>query len=170
MCRYSDNTLFTRFRIERKFNWIDPYAPNESVLGRGLGRHILLIGGTLGITALGLGVWAFQNNVLATNGAPAWNTMVFMMLTMAQMGHALGLRSHTKSLFRMNLFENRILIGAVISTLVLQLLAIYLPFFNTVFGTNPLTLTQLGICLVLSTVVFWVVELEKLLMRREILK
>ncbi len=148
----------------------DPYAPNESVLGRGLGRHILLIGGTLGITALGLGVWAFQNNVLATNGAPAWNTMVFMMLTMAQMGHALGLRSHTKSLFRMNLFENRILIGAVISTLVLQLLAIYLTFFNTVFGTNPLTLTQLGICLVLSTVVFWVVELEKLLMRREILK
>lgn len=148
----------------------DPYAPNESVLGRGLGRHILLIGSTLGLSALGLGIWAFQNDVLAANGAPAWNTMVFMMLTMAQMGHALGLRSHTKSLFNMNPFGNRILIGAVMSTLVLQLLAIYLPFFNNVFGTNPLTLSQLGICLVLSTVVFWVVEFEKLLMRRDILK
>ncbi|GAB5490955.1 MAG: cation-translocating P-type ATPase [Phototrophicaceae bacterium] len=148
----------------------DPYAPNESVLGRGLGRHIFLIGSTLGLAALGLGVWAFQNEILAANGAPAWNTMVFMMLTMAQMGHALGLRSHTKSLFSMNFFENRILLGAVVSTLILQLLAIYLPFFNNVFGTNPLTLNQLGICLALSTIVFWVVELEKLLMRREILK
>lgn len=148
----------------------DPYAPNESVLGRGLGRHILLIGSTLGLTALGLGVWAFQNDILAANGVPAWKTMIFMMLTMAQMGHALGLRSHTKSLFSMNLLGNRILIGAVISTLILQLLAIYHPFFNNVFGTNPLTLTQLGICLALSTIVFWVVEFEKLLMRRQILK
>ncbi|MGJ3239543.1 MAG: cation-translocating P-type ATPase [Anaerolineae bacterium] len=146
-----------------------PYAPNESVLGRGLGRHILLIGGVLGMLALGLGVWAFQNNILAANGAPAWNTMVFMTLTLAQMGHALGLRSHTKSLFKMNPFGNRILIGAVLSTLVLQMMAIYLPFFNNIFGTNPLTLSQLGICLALSTVVFWVVEFEKLLMRRGIL-
>lgn len=146
-----------------------PYAPNESVLGRGLGRHILLIGGTLGALALGLAVWAFQNDILAANGMPAWNTMVFMTLTMAQMGHALGLRSHTKSLFSMNLFSNKILIGAVVSTLILQLLAIYLPFFNNVFGTNPLTMGQLALCLVLSTVVFIVVEFEKLLMRRGIL-
>jgi Ca2+-transporting ATPase len=146
-----------------------PYAPNESVLGRGLGRHIVLIGGTLGILALALGVWAFKTNVLAANGQPAWNTMVFMTLTLAQMGHALGLRSHSKSLFRMNPFSNRILIGAVVSTLILQLLAIYLPFFNNVFATNPLTLAQLGICLALSTVVFWVVELEKLLVRHGIL-
>ncbi|MEM9955002.1 MAG: cation-translocating P-type ATPase [Chloroflexota bacterium] len=147
-----------------------PYAPNESILGRGLGRHILLIGGTLGITALALGIWAFQNEILAANGELAWNTMVFMMLTLAQMGHALGLRSHSKSLFSMNPFSNRILIGAVISTLILQLMAIYLPFFNNLFGTNPLTLAQLGICLALSTVVFWVVELEKLLIRRGVLK
>ncbi len=146
-----------------------PYAPNESVLGRGLGRHILLIGGTLGILALGLAIWAFQGNILAANGAPAWNTMVFMTLTMAQMGHALGLRSHTKSLFSMNPFSNRILVAAVVSTLILQLLAIYLPFFNDVFGTNPLTIGQLALCMVLSTVVFVVVEIEKFLMRRGVL-
>lgn len=146
-----------------------PYAPDESILGRGLGRHILLIGSTLGLMALGLAVWAFQNNILAANGAPAWNTMVFMTLTLAQMGHALGLRSHTKSLFSMNPFSNRILMGAIVSTFVLQLLAIYTPFFNNLFGTNPLTLWQLGLCLALSTVVFIVVEIEKLLMRRGIL-
>lgn len=147
-----------------------PYAPNESILGRGLGRHILLIGGTLGIMSLALGYWAWSTGLEAANGAPAWNTMVFMLLTMAQMGHALGLRSHTRSLFTMNPFGNPILLGAVVLTLVLQLAAVYLPFFNELFGTNPLTLGQLLLCLVLSTVVFWVVELEKLLMRRGIFR
>lgn len=143
-----------------------PYDPNESILGHGLGRHILLIGGTLGVFALGLGVWAFNAGLQAANGMPAWNTMVFMMLTIAQMGHALGLRSHTESIFRMNFFSNKLLLGAIASTLVLQLIAIYLPFFNNLFGTNPLTLSQLLICFVLSTVVFWIVELEKFLIRK----
>jgi len=145
-----------------------PYDRNESILGHGLGRHILLIGGTLGISALALGIWAFNAGLEAANGMPAWNTMVFMMLTIAQMGHALGLRSHTESIFRMNFFSNKLLLGAVAGTIVLQLMAIYLPFFNQIFGTNPLTLSQLLICTVLSTIVFWVVELEKLLMRRGI--
>lgn len=145
-----------------------PYDPNESILGHGLGRHILLIGGILGMSALALGVWAFNAGLEASNGMPAWNTMVFMMLTIAQMGHALGLRSHTESIFHMNFFSNKVLLGAVVGTLVLQLMAVYLPFFNEIFGTNPLTLPQLLICLVLSTIVFWVVELEKLLMRRGI--
>ncbi|MEQ9032050.1 MAG: cation-translocating P-type ATPase [Aggregatilineales bacterium] len=146
-----------------------PYAPNESVFGRGLGRHILIVGGLLGVTSLAFGYWAWSTEIVAANGAPAWNTMVFMLLTMAQMGHALGVRSHTESLFSMNLFSNPILIGAVVSTLILQLIAVYAPFFNDLFGTNPLTVEQLALCLVLSTIVFWGVELEKLLIRRGVL-
>ncbi len=146
-----------------------PYAPNESMFGRGLGRHILLVGAVLGITGLALGYWAWSNNIMAANGALAWNTMVFMFLTLAQMGHALALRSHRESLFTIGLRGNRLLIGAVILTVILQLMAIYLPFFNNLFQTNPLTLGQLGVCLVLSTIVFWAVELEKLLIRRGIL-
>jgi Ca2+-transporting ATPase len=147
-----------------------PYPPGESVFARGMGRHILLVGLTMGITGLLIGLWAYRNDVRAANGDVAWNTMVFMFLTMAQMGHALGVRSHRESLFSMNLFGNRLLIGAVITTLVLQMIAIYTPFFNTIFNTSPLTLEQLAICLVLSTLVFWVVELEKLLIRRGVLK
>ncbi|MBN8636110.1 MAG: cation-translocating P-type ATPase [Anaerolineae bacterium] len=147
-----------------------PYAPNESLFGRGLGRHIVIVGALLGISGVALGYWAFANNITAANGAPAWNTMVFIFLTIAQMGHALALRSHRESIFTVGLAGNRLLIGAVIVTIVLQLIAIYTPFFNNLFNTNPLTLDQLLICLVLSTVVFWGVELEKLLMRRGILK
>ena len=146
-----------------------PYLPNESLFGRGLGRHILIVGALLGLTGVALAYWAWSTDIRAANGNPAWNTMVFMFLTIAQMGHALSLRSHRESLFRIGLFGNRLLIGAVVVTVLLQLVAIYVPFFNNVFNTNPLTLEQLGLCLVLSTIVFWGVELEKLLMRRGIL-
>lgn len=157
-------------RAERGVMHRSPYAPDESLFGRGLGRHILLVGALLGITGIILGYWAWSTNLRAANGAPAWNTMVFMFLTIAQMGHALALRSHRESIFKVGLGGNPLLLGAIIVTIVLQLIAVYAPFFNNIFGTNPLTLEQLLICLVLSTIVFWGVELEKLLIRRGVLK
>jgi P-type Ca2+ transporter type 2C len=149
-----------------------PYLPNESLFGRGLGRHIVIVGLIMGITGLSLGLWAHRQWQLGvpTYNDNTWNTMVFIFLTIAQMGHALGLRSHRETLFSMNPFSNRLLIGAVIVTLLLQMMAIYLPFFNTLFNTTPLTAEQLTICLVLSTVVFIAVELEKLAMRQGWLK
>ncbi len=147
-----------------------PYAPNASVFGHGLGRHILLVGLLLGGTGLLLGYLTWSSGMAAANGRPAWNTMVFIFLTLAQMGHALAVRSHRESLFRMNLFSNKLLLIAVVSTVVLQLAVVYAPFFNKLFNTNPLTAEQLILCLALSTVVFWGVELEKLLIRRGVLK
>ncbi|MEZ4822511.1 MAG: cation-translocating P-type ATPase C-terminal domain-containing protein [Ignavibacteria bacterium] len=55
-------------------------------------------------------------------------------------------------------------------TLVLQLMVIYLPAANKVFKTNPLSMTDLVICLLLSTVVFHAVELEKYIKKNQIKK
>lgn len=149
-----------------------PYAPTESIFGRGMGRHIVIVGATMGITGLALGIWAFQNFQMGVPdfSAGTWNTMVFIFLTLAQMGHALGLRSHRASLFKVGLRGNPLLIGAVILTTVVQIATVYIPFFNDIFKTVPLTLGQLALCLVLSTIVFWMVEGEKLLIRRGVLK
>jgi Ca2+-transporting ATPase len=76
------------------------------------------------------------------------------------------LRSHRETVFSLNFFGNKLLLGAIAVTIVLQMIAIYTPFFNSIFNTNPLTLEQLLICFLLSTVVFWIVELEKVFIRR----
>lgn len=172
-----------------------PYAPNESVFGRGLGRHILIVGLVLGVTALslglitfnlnlqspasacmqeaGIGVWSLSlGNVDCDNaegGVMAWNTLVFVTLTLAQMGHAYGLRSHRESVFKLDPRGNRFLLYALVITVVVQISTVYLPMFNELFGTHPLTLGQLAVALGLSTFVFIAVELEKLLMRRGVL-
>ncbi len=149
-----------------------PYAPDESLFGRGLGRHILLVGLIFGMAGLLLGVWAHGQYVSGVAGytANTWNTMVFMFLTLAQMGHALGLRSHRETIFKMNFFGNPLLLIAIAVTVVTQLAAVYLPFFNNLFNTTPLTLEQLTLCLALTPLVFVVVEVEKLLIRRGVLK
>ena len=147
-----------------------PYAPDESVFGRGLGRHILIVGLVLFVTAFTIGYWAYSNQLKASNGELAWKSMVFIVLTLAQMGHAYGLRSHTNSVFSMNIMGNRFLLVALVVTTLIQLSTLYIPLFQNIFGTEPLTVNQLLICLALSTGVFWAVELEKLLIRRGVLK
>jgi P-type Ca2+ transporter type 2C len=80
-----------------------------------------------------------------------------------------NIRRFIRSLFRIGLFSNRPLIAAVLGTVALQLATLYLPFLNPIFKTAPLSLPELLLCLGLSSVIFFAVELEKLLVRRGLL-
>ena len=137
-----------------------PFPPNESVFARGMARQILWVGLLMGLVSLGLGFW------LWSIGHPHWQTMVFTTLTLSQMGNALAIRSNRESLFMIGFLTNKALVGAVLFTFILQMLVIYVPFLQNIFNTNPLGLKDLVLSLLLSTVVFWGVELEKWILRR----
>jgi Ca2+-transporting ATPase len=92
--------------------------------------------------------------------------MVFTVLCLSQMGHVLAIRSETESIFRQGLFSNKPLLGAFALTFLLQMATIYVPFLNPIFKTQPLSLPELAFTLVLSSVVFVAVEIEKLVKRR----
>ncbi|HSF80636.1 MAG TPA: cation-translocating P-type ATPase [Anaerolineales bacterium] len=136
-----------------------PYHPQENIFGRGLGQHVAWVGLLMGLICLGVGYWTWQN------GWEHWQTMLFTTLTLSQMGHALAVRSN-ESLFKIGLLSNKALLGAVLLTFVLQIAVIYLPFLQNLFKTEALTASELLISLVLSTMVFWGVEMEKWLLRR----
>jgi Ca2+-transporting ATPase len=88
-------------------------------------------------------------------------TMVFTVLTLSQMGLALAVRSERVSLLRLGLSSNLPLLGAVLLTFALQLVLIYVPVLNAVFGTVPLAPTELGVCMLASSVPLLAVELGK---------
>jgi Ca2+-transporting ATPase len=138
-----------------------PFHPNENMFRRGMARHILWVGLLMGIVSLGMGYWAWST------GQREWQTMVFTTLTLSQMGNALAIRSERESIFRIGLLSNIPLMGAVLLTFFLQMAVIYVPFMQQIFKTVPLPPADLVICLVLSTVVFWGVELEKWFIRRQ---
>ena len=137
-----------------------PYHPNENIFGRGMGWHILWVGLLMGLVSLGMGFWAWST------GREDWQTMVFTTLTLSQMGHALAIRSGRDSFFRTGLLSNKALLGAVLLTFILQLAVVYVPLMQGLFKTMALSPVNLAISLVLSTVVFWGVELEKWFQRR----
>jgi Ca2+-transporting ATPase len=141
-----------------------PRHPTESIFAQGLGVHIIWVGLLMGAVSL-----LTQNWFLKT-GQAHWQTMVFTVLCLSQMGHVLAIRSERESLFSQGILSNKPLAGAFLLTFVLQMATIYVPQLNIVFKTAPLTFGQLAVTLALSTVVFLAVELEKLVKRRRTTK
>jgi Ca2+-transporting ATPase len=141
-----------------------PFSPKESIFARGLGSYIIRIGIIFAIISISLMMWSYTESQEA--GHPEnWKTMVFTTLCIAQMGHALAVRSDTRSVFEMNPFSNLYLLGAVILTIVFQLMLIYLEPLRNFFDTNLLTRYELIVCLMISCLMFVWVELEKLFIR-----
>ena len=137
-----------------------PYPPTENVFARDLGINVLWVGLLMGLVSLFVGYISWRL------GSPHWQTLVFTTLTLSEMGYVLAIRSHIDSVFEIGFFSNRALIGAVLLTVVLQMMIIYIPFFQRIFETTTLPLRELMISLVLSTIVFWAVELQKWFLRR----
>jgi Ca2+-transporting ATPase len=113
----------------------------------------------MGLVSLGVGLWGFLT------GNPYWQTMTFTTLTLSQMGNALALRSERESLFRIGLRSNLPMLGAVVFTLALQFLITYWGPAQRLFEIQALPLPELMISLAASTLVFWAVEIEKMLVR-----
>ena len=140
-----------------------PRPPNESVFAHGMWQHMIWVGLTMAAVTLLTQAWAIHT------GDAHWQTMVFTVLTLSQMGHVLAIRSERESLFQQGILSNTPLLGAVALTFLLQLGTIYLPAAHDIFRTEALTLNELLLCLALSSVVFFCVEIEKLLARRGVI-
>lgn len=141
-----------------------PYSPKESIFARGLGLYMLRIGVIFALLTIGLMVWSYYYDSLDGN-PDRWKTMVFTTLCLAQMGHALAVRSDTRLTIEMNLFSNSYVLGAVTLTTTLQLLLIYVAPLRHFFGTHLLSPTELAICLGFSMLMFVWIEMEKLFYR-----
>lgn len=136
-----------------------PRPPQQSVFGNGRGLHIVWVGLLMAGIALSLQGWAMRNEL-------HWQTIVFNVLCLSQMGHVLAIRSEYYSLFGIGVFSNRPLIVAVIIAFVLQFVVNYTPFLQPVFKTEALTLNEFLLVGAASSIVFFAVELEKYISRR----
>lgn len=140
-----------------------PRPSGESLFAGGIGFHILWVGMFMAAITLGIQAWALHVNI------EHWQTMVFTVLSFAQLAHVLAIRSDRQFLFQQGLFTNWLLIVAVCITVILQLTVIYLPLANQVFRTQPLSVEELMVCLVGAAILFHAVELEKWLRRTKVL-
>ena len=143
-----------------------PYNPNESIFARGLGAYMVRFGVVFAIVTTILMVWAYDyTHQDGFRDPEVWKTMVFTTLCVAQMGHAIAIRSNSQFIFELNPFSNPYIIWAVGGTTILQMMLIYVAPLRDFFGTQILTMEELGICFGFSFIMLVWVELEKLFMR-----
>ena len=94
-------------------------------------------------------------------------TLAFSVLALGQIFHVMAIhRGDKESFFRTGRKTNRLLLGAVILTFLLQLMVIYVPFFQTTFETSALSLGELALATALASIILFAVEIEKGIRRR----
>ena len=136
-----------------------PRKTDESIFSQGMGVHILWVGFMIGSFTLATEAWALHYNL------PHWQTIVFTTIVIFQLFHCVAIRSERYSLFQIGLFTNRPLVLAIAVTIAAQLAVIYVPAFNAIFETEPLTIVELLMCFAIGSTVFFAVEIEKFLRR-----
>lgn len=122
----------------------------EITAGLGIGTLVTL-------QALIVLVWSLESGFSLSK----LQTMVFTLVVFSEMFNAFNWRSDRYSVFSLGLFTNKALIYAVLTTVVLQLMVIYVPFLQLAFSTVPLSLPEWGIILALASTTLISMEIVK---------
>jgi Ca2+-transporting ATPase len=125
-----------------------------------MGAFIIVMGVVMSVIAISIGLLGYWLE------DPAWRTLLFTTLIFNQIALAVSVRSDEQSIFSLGLFSNRSMVLAVVSTVLLQLLVIYVPFLQQIFDTQPLGLRDLLIIAAASLLVLLAVEIWKWGLRR----
>ena len=88
-------------------------------------------------------------------------TMAFMVLSIAQLFHALNLTSKEHSIFEVGIFKNRWLVLTIVFGITLQICVASLPIFQTLLKTVALDFTHWGIVFAAALSTIIINELSK---------
>ncbi|MDG9676913.1 cation-transporting P-type ATPase [Micromonospora sp. DH14] len=128
-----------------------PRSPQESVLGAGLGRDVLLTGALIAAVVLGAGVFAAHREL-------PWQSVVFVVLGLAQLGVALAVRAPWPAGTRSG---NPGLLVAVAVSALLQVGGVLLAPLRDLLGTEALTPSVLLACAAVSVLPGLVLRLTR---------
>lgn len=135
-----------------------------AIFARGLKLYIIRIGVIFAILTIALMAWAY--NYAQNSGDPnRWKTMVFTTLCLAQLGHAIAIRSNTQLTLELNSFSNPYVLSACTLTSVLQLMLVYVAPLRDFFNLHWLNPLELSISIGFSALMFVWIELEKLFIK-----
>ncbi|MFU8827248.1 MAG: cation transporting ATPase C-terminal domain-containing protein, partial [Brevefilum sp.] len=92
-------------------------------------------------------------------------TLVFTTLAFFQVFNSFNCRSRDKSVFQIGFFSNPYLFAAIVTSVLLQISAVYVPFMQRMLGTVALKPQDWGLIILVSSTIFIADELRKLVQR-----
>lgn len=134
---------------------LPPRDPKTNLLNGEIKTLIGLISGATGLVALVAFAWLFGDHSESLKEA---RTLVFTILSVTTLFYVFSCRSLKTNLWRSKPWENLWLTLAVAVGFSLQLVAIYVPFFQSFLATTPLDWQQWSWILAISVGVVMMIE------------
>jgi Ca2+-transporting ATPase len=141
--------------MERK-----PRNPKEKIISNPIIVRMFIVGITMMIGTLAIFKFYKPETDLIYAQTIAFSTLMFY-----QMFNVLNCRSELNSLFKIGVFTNTKLWGAILISILLQILVIHTPL-STFFKTVPLTLMDWVYVVLVSSSVLITVEIYKLVVSK----
>ena len=138
---------------EHKIMQDNPRKPNENLFANGGYLITLYFGAVIATITLLAFVMAPGDNLATAQ------TYAFTVLAVSQLFNAIGMRDLSKSVFKMNHFNNRMMIVAFFVGIGLQVLVTEIGFLNVLFETIHLSLKEWLMLGALSSAPLWAHEL-----------
>lgn len=147
---------------EKNIMKMPPRPPKENLFAGGLIPKILITGIILAAASLLIQWWAMRQGF----DVQLQRSMVFTTLCFVQLGNVLSVRSAYEYILSKKIFANRSIWGAVVLTLVLQLLLLYVPVLQGIFKTVAIPATAMIAIAVVTLLCILLIEILKFVMIR----
>ncbi len=132
-----------------------PRRPSEPILTGGMLWRMALLTATMAVGT----IWVYQHFLpigLEYARTASLTTVVFF-----QLFNLLNSRSHSRSIFQINLLGNHALIGTLLLSTALQLAAVYMPLLMVFLQTTPISTANMLLCIGVAGSILVVDELRK---------
>ncbi len=137
----------------------NPRNPKDNLFSNGTGTTLILLGIIIGFTTLlafKVGEYLYPNSLVHAQ------TMSFVVLSGAQLILSLAMRSEKESVFKIGIFKNKKLLGAIFIGILLQISIISIPPIARIFNVFYLTLKDWLFVSLLAMIPFTFFEISKL--------
>jgi Ca2+-transporting ATPase len=143
-----------------------PRRRDEPVIAPHTWRDIAIAGVIMAASTLFVFDASLPGGLLAgASDVPHARTMAFTTIVLAQLFNVFDSRSRRRSAFS-GLAHTKWTWAAVLASVALQALVVYMPPLRAAFGTTPLNATDWLLCAAAASVLLWVHEITKLVARR----
>ena len=133
-----------------------PRDVNEGILQGGTWQTILIRGIIIGVVVI-------LSQYIGNRTSPVLGAaMAFSTITLARIFQTISARSDQNSIFKLGLFKNMYVIGAIVICLIIYSLVL-LPGLRDIFDIpNTFKMTQIGICVLLALISTTLMEISKI--------
>ena len=137
-----------------------PRKSTDTIFSGGVGINIIYQSLIQSLIVIGIFVWGIKTT---TNEVAS--TMVFIVISLMQLIHSINCKSE-KSIFKINIFKNKVFNICFVATLILNTLVFTLSVFHEIFNIASLNLVQWIVVIVASISIIPFVEIGKLVMKQ----